>query len=98
MQLPGGIWNGRECRKDFAFMPVTGQLELAILESQARQPCVANQVTEVLVAALDALAGRHAGNWIRRSAAPHSANRDSTPVTRVLRRRSADPRPLLDEV
>jgi hypothetical protein len=62
MQLPGGIWNGRERLRGFAFRPVTGELELAILESQARQSCVANQVPEVLLAALEVLADR-APTW-----------------------------------
>ncbi len=57
MRLPGGLRSRGELRRDFAFKPVTGEIEVAIAESDARAASVPRRVTAVLAASLDRLAG-----------------------------------------
>lgn len=61
MQLPGGLCIDGEVRRDYAFRPVTGALELAIAESGqwSGQPA---RVTAALTAALAQLGGQVA-SW-----------------------------------
>jgi hypothetical protein len=47
MRLPGGYWNGAQRQRDFAFGPITGELELALLE-QAAHASLARRVTLAL--------------------------------------------------
>lgn len=54
MWLPGGVWDGTRRQREFAFGPVTGALELAILEQAASDESLPRRITAVLA---DALAG-----------------------------------------
>lgn len=55
MELPGGLWDDGACRKSFAFKPITGHLELAVMESEGHS--VPQRVTAALAAALAELCG-----------------------------------------
>jgi hypothetical protein len=62
MQLPGGVWDGRTRRREFAFAPVTGEFEMVLLEqsgpaAEASIPSLPRRVTAVLCGAL-----AHVGN------------------------------------
>lgn len=64
MDLPGGIWDGKELRRDFAFKPVTGTLELLLEELAQRPMSQPKRVSHLLAAALDNLGGQPA-DWPR---------------------------------
>jgi hypothetical protein len=55
MRLPGGFWHQDELRRDFAFKPINGAVELAVAEGDASS--VPARVTAVLAAALDHIGG-----------------------------------------
>lgn len=57
MLLPGGLWRDGERRRDFAFKPLTGEVELAMAEQAAPDSSVPARVTAVLAAALDRVGG-----------------------------------------
>ena len=59
MLLPGGIVRDGARRRDFAFRPVDGALEVALAEAAA-EPSVPRAVTSVLAAALARLGGEPA--------------------------------------
>lgn len=60
MLLPGGVWRGGRRRRDFAFKPLTGEVELAMAEQAAPDPGVPAWVTGVLAVALDHVGGEPA--------------------------------------
>lgn len=60
MLLPGGLWRGGGRRRDFAFKPLTGEVELAMAEQAAPDPNVPGWVTGVLAAALEHVGGEPA--------------------------------------
>lgn len=57
MQLPGGYWDGRERRRDFAFAPITGAFELSLAESGSAEASLPRRVTIVLSSALEHVGG-----------------------------------------
>jgi len=57
MQLPGGLLESGVLRTDFAFKGINGQLELTLAERD-RQRSIPEQVTQILIQALDHLAGK----------------------------------------
>jgi len=57
MDLPGGLWQSNERRRDFAFKPITGTVELAVAESLEDESPLPVRVTGVLAQALDRLGG-----------------------------------------
>ena len=57
MLLPGGLCDGGERRRDFAFRPLTGEVELALAESAALDVDLPTSVSRALAAALAELAG-----------------------------------------
>lgn len=57
MQLPGGLWEGDARRRDWAFRPVSGELELAVAEAGETSATMPLAVTRALVLALRHLAG-----------------------------------------
>jgi len=60
MLLPGGLWRGGGRRRDFAFKPLTGEVELTMAEQAAPDPGVPGWVTGVLAAALEHVGGEPA--------------------------------------
>src|SRR5690349_7406102 len=60
MQLPGGIVENGHRRRDWAFRPVSGALELALAEAGDGAASTPAAVTQVLAAALDRVAGEAA--------------------------------------
>lgn len=58
MQMPGGLWRQGERLREFAFRPVSGEVELAIIESKKHQAGLPQQVTSVLLTALEQLGGQ----------------------------------------
>ena len=52
MELPGGILSNGTLRRDFAFQPLTGRMELAVAESAASSTVVPVRVTTAPSAAL----------------------------------------------
>ncbi len=56
-RLPGGLWDGEQRQRDFAFAQVTGEFELTLLENAASAAPLPRRVTAVLAAAL-----AHVGN------------------------------------
>ncbi len=60
MLLPGGVWRRGERRRDFAFRPVTGEVELALAEGAAASSGPSAQVTAALAAALAQVGGEPA--------------------------------------
>jgi hypothetical protein len=69
MLLPGGLWRDGSRRRDFAFRPMTGEVELAMAET-AQDGGVPARVTAVLAAALEHVGGEPAepdlvrGLWV----------------------------------
>lgn len=57
MQLPGGLVEDGVRRRDWAFRPVSGALELALAEAGETAASTPEAVTRVLAAALERLAG-----------------------------------------
>lgn len=57
MTLPGGLWRHGECRRDWSFRPLTGEVELSILEAGLSGGSVPQRVTAVLSTALAELGG-----------------------------------------
>ena len=57
MELPGGIRVGGELRRDFAFKPVTGAMELMLAECGSGPDALANRVTTALATALATMGG-----------------------------------------
>ncbi len=57
MRLPGGLWEEGRLATDFAFRPVTGELELALAECRACDESVPTRVTRALSATLRRVAG-----------------------------------------
>lgn len=55
--LPGGLLRGGELRRDYAFAPLTGEVELALAEAGRGGGSLPRRVTAVLSAALAELAG-----------------------------------------
>jgi hypothetical protein len=55
--MPGGLWRHDECRRDWSFRTLTGEVELSILEAGRDRRSVPQQVTAVLSAALAELGG-----------------------------------------
>lgn len=55
--LPGGLWRHGECRRDWSFRTLTGEVELSILEAGRNRQGVPQRVTTVLSAALAELGG-----------------------------------------
>jgi hypothetical protein len=64
MELLGGLLVGGELRKDCAFRPVTGALEMAMAEVRQSEVSWPARVTRVLCAALERLGGE-APTWER---------------------------------
>jgi hypothetical protein len=62
MRLPGGVWQNGERRRDFAFKPLTGAVELALFGGgeRGRDLSRPEQVTSALAAALLEVGGRPA--------------------------------------
>lgn len=60
MLLPGGLWRGGGRRRDFAFKPLTGEVELAMAEQAAPDPGVPAWLTGVLAVALEHVGGEPA--------------------------------------
>lgn len=60
MLLPGGLWRGGARRRDFAFKPVTGEVELAMAEQATPDPNVPAWVTGVLATTLEHVGGQPA--------------------------------------
>jgi hypothetical protein len=58
MRLPGGVWTEGELRRDFAFRPMQGHVELVISESNAGLEATPLRVTSILHAALEDLGGK----------------------------------------
>lgn len=56
MRLPGGLWRDSSRRQDFAFKPMTGEVELVMAET-APDDGVPARVTAVLAAALEHVGG-----------------------------------------
>ncbi len=52
MLLPGGLWDGQQRRREFAFGPITGAFELTLAETAASNAPLPRRVTLVLSAAL----------------------------------------------
>lgn len=52
MLLPGGLWDGQQRRREFAFGPVTGEFELTLAEIAGSEAPLARRVTVVLAGAL----------------------------------------------
>ena len=67
MLLPGGVWRGGGRRRDFAFKPLTGEVELAMAEQPAPESNVPAWVTGVLAAALEQVGGEPADRDLVRS-------------------------------
>lgn len=57
MTLPGGLMEAGQRRRDWAFRPVSGALELALSEISERAPNMPAAVTQALSLALEGLAG-----------------------------------------
>jgi hypothetical protein len=57
MMLPGGLWNQKELRRDFAFRPLTGTVELRLAETTDAGSIPA-RVTAALAATLQHSGGR----------------------------------------
>ncbi len=57
MMLPGGLWRHDECRRDWSFRTLTGEVELSILDAGRSRGTVPQRVTTVLSAALADLGG-----------------------------------------
>lgn len=57
MTLPGGLWRHGECRRDWSFRSLTGEVELSILEAGRGGASVPRRVTAVLSTALAELGG-----------------------------------------
>ncbi|NTV97147.1 MAG: hypothetical protein HGA75_17320 [Thiobacillus sp.] len=57
MQLPGGLLENGTRRRDWAFRPVSGALELALAEVKEEAGCAPQAVTRALSLALDRLGG-----------------------------------------
>jgi len=57
MTLPGGLWRHGECRRDWSFRPLTGEIELSILEAGLGGGNIPQRVTAVLSTALAELGG-----------------------------------------
>ncbi|MES1242463.1 MAG: hypothetical protein ABUT39_12675 [Acidobacteriota bacterium] len=55
--MPGGLWRHGECRRDWSFRALTGEVELTILEAGRDRRSVPQRVTAVLTAALAELGG-----------------------------------------
>jgi predicted RNA-binding Zn-ribbon protein involved in translation (DUF1610 family) len=55
--MPGGLWRHGECRRDWSFRTLTGEVELSILEAGRDRRSVPQRVTAVLSAALAELGG-----------------------------------------
>ena len=55
--MPGGLWRHGECRRDWSFRTLTGEVELSILEAGRDRRSVPQRVTAVLTAALAELGG-----------------------------------------
>lgn len=71
IQLPGGLWTEEGLRRDFAFAPITGRLELCLAEAGSDERARPFAVTEVLAAALSTLAGaRPASDRVRALSVP----------------------------
>lgn len=60
MQLPGGLLCDGELRRDFRFREITGGLERAIMESGLHSNSLPQQITWILTAALEQVAGQAA--------------------------------------
>ncbi len=58
MQLPGGISEGGARRRDFAFRPLTGVVELALAEAASADCSMPARVTAALAASLETVGGR----------------------------------------
>jgi hypothetical protein len=57
MQLPGGLWDGQQRRRDFAFGPITGAFEVTLAETASAGTSLPRRVTIVLSNALEHLGG-----------------------------------------
>jgi hypothetical protein len=57
MTLPGGLWRHGECRRDWSFRPLTGEIEMSILEAGRGSESVPQRVTAVLSTVLAELGG-----------------------------------------
>jgi ribosomal protein S27AE len=55
--MPGGLWRHGECRRDWSFRTLTGEVELSILEAGRDRRSIPQRVTAVLTAALAELGG-----------------------------------------
>jgi hypothetical protein len=55
--MPGGLWRHDECRRDWSFRTLTGEVELSILEAGRDRKTIPQRVTAVLAAALAELGG-----------------------------------------
>lgn len=53
--LPGGYWDGNNCLRSYNFRPLTGELELAIIEADRRSASLPVRVSLILEAALESL-------------------------------------------
>ncbi len=66
MLLPGGVWRRGERRRDFAFKPITGEVELALAEAAESGAGLPARVTAVLEAALAQIGGEPASKELVR--------------------------------
>jgi hypothetical protein len=57
MPLPGGVWRNGECRREYAFKPLTGDVELALAGSGEPDCSRPERVTAALTAALSEVGG-----------------------------------------
>ncbi|SEM05751.1 hypothetical protein SAMN04489760_103108 [Syntrophus gentianae] len=57
MRLPGGILRDGARRRDFAFRPLTGEVELALAEAAEEGSSLPTRVTKALAAALEHIGG-----------------------------------------
>jgi len=57
MRLPGGLWHNDERRRWFDFKPLTGEMELALVEIASSDDSLPSKVTAALSAALGRVGG-----------------------------------------
>jgi hypothetical protein len=60
MLLPGGLWRDGARRRDYAFKPLTGEVELAMAEREGSDSSIPARVTAVLSTALEHVGGEPA--------------------------------------
>lgn len=58
MQLPGGIWHNGDRHRDFAFKPLTGVVELNIINTSTCEGSLPGLVTATLATALEHVGGK----------------------------------------